>query len=189
MDECWVCTEKKQIRGTVIHIPEIDPISYQAEDGSHVTLIGCIAASGRYVEPCYIIPSELRNRKMREEYLLDDIQAYVNRSGYMTGIIFSMWITDVLIPHINKRRANIEQHALLICDVHVSHVNEDALEILRRHNIDLIIFPAHSTSKFQPLDVGIYASYKQKFRTFYKGKGGMQIAVCIKEHFSLFFLC
>ena len=173
MDECWVCTEKKQIRGTVIHIPEIDPISYQAEDGSHVTLIGCIAASGRYVEPCYIIPSELRNRKMREEYLLDDIQAYVNRSGYMTGIIFSMWITDVLIPHINKRRANIEQHALLICDAHVSRVNEDALEILRRHNIDFIILPAHSTSKLQPLDVGIYASYKQKFRTFYKGKGGL----------------
>ena len=56
MDRCWVCTEKKHIREIVIIIPRIDPISYQAEDGIHVTLIGCIAASGRYVEPCYIIP-------------------------------------------------------------------------------------------------------------------------------------
>ena len=56
MDKYWI--SMKGIRGTVIHIPKVDPISYEAEDGSRVTLISCIAASGRYVEPTYSIPSK-----------------------------------------------------------------------------------------------------------------------------------
>ena len=37
----------------------------------------------------------------------------------------------------------------------------------------MIILPAHSTSKYQPLDVGIYSSYKDNFRRYYRGKGGL----------------
>ena len=82
-------------------------------------------------------------------------------------------------PHQRSRRRwkschlNRLQHALLICDAHLSRINEEALITLKMNNIDLLILPAHSTSKLQPLDVGIYSPYKQKFRTFYKGKGGL----------------
>ena len=173
MDECWVATEKKQIHGNVIHPVATDPINHLLQDANHVTLIGCIAASGRYVEPVYIIPSELKNQKKIEEYLLDSVDYIVNRSGYMNGYIFNIWITNHLIPYVNKSKKSPDQHALLICDAHLSRINEEALITLKMNNIDLLILPAHSTSKLQPLDVGIYSPYKQKFRTFYKGKGGL----------------
>ena len=71
------------------------------------------------------------------------------------------------------RREQHQMHALLICDVHVSSINEEALQTLKHNNIDMIILPAHSTSKYQPLDVGIYSSYKDNFRRYYRGKGGL----------------
>ena len=70
MNECWVSTENKQYHGKVIHTKEIDPIHNQTADGKHVTLIGCIAADGEFVEPSYIIPSPLLNKKKVEDYCL-----------------------------------------------------------------------------------------------------------------------
>ena len=77
------------------------------------------------------------------------------------------------MPYVNEKRTTPDQHALLICDAHVSRINEEALQTLKRNNIDMIILPAHSTSKYQPLDVGIYSSYKDNFRRYYRGKGGL----------------
>ena len=108
-----------------------------------------------------------------KEYLLDDLHLIVNHSGYMRGMIFNKWLNEVLVPYVNEKRATPDQHALLICDAHVSRINEEALQTLKRNNIDMIILPAHSTSKYQPLDVGIYSSYKDNFRRYYRGKGGL----------------
>ena len=79
----------------------------------------------------------------------------------------------LLVPYVNEKRTTPDQHALLICDTHVSSINEEALQTLKHTNIDMIISPAHSTSKYQPLDVGIYLSYKDNFRRYYRGKGGL----------------
>ena len=37
----------------------------------------------------------------------------------------------------------------------------------------MIVLPVHSTSKYHPLDVGIYSFYKDNFRRYYRGKGGL----------------
>ena len=37
----------------------------------------------------------------------------------------------------------------------------------------MTILLAHSTSKYQPLDVGSYSSYKNNFRRYYRGKEGL----------------
>ena len=37
----------------------------------------------------------------------------------------------------------------------------------------MIVLLEHSTSKYQSLDVGIYSSYKDNFRRYYRGKGGL----------------
>ena len=133
-----------------------------------MTLIGCIAADDEFVEPSYIIPSPLLNKKKVEDYCLRKVKTFVQQSGYMTGPIFARWIGEVLIPYVNNERKNIEQHALLICDAHSSHMNEDVLSLLRSNNIDMVILPAHSTSVFQPLDRDLYDPYKNSFRELYK---------------------
>ena len=60
-----------------------------------------------------------------KEYLLDDLQLIVNHSGYMRGMIFNKWLNEILSPHVNEKRATPDQHTLLICDTHVSSINEE----------------------------------------------------------------
>ena len=108
-----------------------------------------------------------------KEYLLDDLHLIVNHSDYMRGVIFNKWINEILVPYVNEKRATPDQHTLLICDAHVSSINEEALQTLKHNNIDMIVLPAHSTYKYQTLDVGIYSSYKDNFRRYYRGKGGL----------------
>ena len=158
--------------GKEIHTPDIDSICQQPPDTGHVTLIGYITASGHHVKPSYIIPSPLRDTKKMKEYLLDDLHLIVNHSSYMRGMIFNKWLNEILVPHVNEKRATPDQHTLLICDAHVSSINEEALQTLKHNNIDMIVLPAYSTSKYQSLDVGIYSSYKDNFRRYYRGKGG-----------------
>ena len=62
------------------------------------------------MEPVYIFPSALKNRKKTEEYLIDSVN-YVNQSGYMNGYILNIWITNTFIPHENKWRKSIDQYA------------------------------------------------------------------------------
>ena len=141
MDECWVSTEKKQMSGKEIHTPDIESICQQPSDTYHITLIGCIAASDHHVKPSYIIPSPLRDTTKMKEYLLDDLHLIVNHSDYMRGVIFNKWLNEILVPYVNEKRTTPDQHTFLICDIHVSSINEEALQTLKHNNIDMIVLP------------------------------------------------
>ena len=76
-----------------------------------------------------------------KEYLLDDLHLIVNHSDYMRGVIFNKWINEILVPYVNEKRTTPDQHTLLICDAHVSSINEEALQTLKHNNIDMIVLP------------------------------------------------
>ena len=71
------------------------------------------------------------------------------------------------------RKCNINQHALLICDAHVSRRNSTVHQILRANNIDMLVLPAHVTSVVQLLDIGVFTLYKEYVRKFFKDTGGL----------------
>lgn len=52
---------------------------------------------------------------------------------------------------------------LLVQDGHVSHVSIDAIEFARANNIHLLCLPSHTTHILQPLDVGVFKSFKSNF--------------------------
>ena len=174
MDESWVATEKKVSSHVVAHPPDLPPIAHAPADGAHITLIGCISMNGEVVTPTYIVPSPLKRQSLLRKYHLEGLSTAVNKSGFMTGELFAWWIRAVLVPWVNKRRTSPLQHALLICDAHSSRMNENARAALKENLIDMVVLPAHVTSKFQPLDVGVYSSYKNKYRELVKKvKGGV----------------
>ena len=148
MDEWWISIEKKQMSGKVIHTPDIESICQQSSDTGHITLIGCIAASDHYVKSSYIIPSSLRDTKIMKEYLLDDLHLIVNHSSYMREVIFNKWVNEILVSYANEKRTTPDQHSLLICDDPMSPINEEALQMLKHNNNDMIVLPVHSASKY-----------------------------------------
>lgn len=171
MDETWVSTEKKQPRGYVVHTADTPPISFQPIEGKHVTLVACISKDGTDVPSAYILPTYLDPDKIKETHGLQGIKYFYQRSGFMTNELMRSWLVHVFIPHVNTIRRIRDQHALLICDAHVSRHNANVWDVLKANNIDMLVLPAHVTSVVQPLDVGIFAKYKGQFREYYKDKG------------------
>ena len=171
MDETWVSTEKKQPRGYVVHTADTPPISFQPIEGKHVTLVACISKDGTDVPSAYILPTYLDPDKIKETHGLQGIKYFYQRSGFMTNELMRSWLVHVFIPHVNTIRRSRDQHALLICDAHVSRHNANVWDVLKANNIDMLVLPAHVTSVVQPLDVGIFAKYKGQFREYYKDKG------------------
>lgn len=183
MDESWVATEKKVSAEFVAHPPDLPPISHAAADGAHITLIGCISMSGEVVIPTYIVPFAPKSKSLLQKFHLEGLAFAVNKSGFMTGELFAVWIRTILVPWVNKRRTSPLEHALLICDAHSSRMNENARTALKENLIDMLVLPAHVTSKHQPLDVGVYSSYKNKFRELMKKvKGGVYGSLCASRN-------
>ena len=174
MDESWVSTEKKQGKGYVAHTEDTHPIALQAEYGKHVTIIVCISKMTDVVPPVYILPEEGKEEGLKKTHSLQGIRFYYQRAGFMTGDIMAQWLVDHFIPYVNMiRGSNLNQHALLICDAHVSRRNSEVCRILKENNIDMLVLPAHVTSVVQPLDIGVFALYKEHVRKHFKGDGGL----------------
>ena len=53
---------------------------------------------------------------------------------------------------------------LVIMDGHGTHMTGDTVDLCNREGIDLCILPPHTTHVLQPLDVGIFNSYKAAYR-------------------------
>ena len=49
---------------------------------------------------------------------------------------------------------------LLIQDGHSSHISLELIEVASKNNIHLLCLPAHTTHVQQPLDVGVFSSFK-----------------------------
>ena len=52
---------------------------------------------------------------------------------------------------------------LLIFDGHSSHITIDVIEYVRLNNINLLCLPSHTSHILQPLDVGVFKSFKTSF--------------------------
>ena len=174
MDESWVSTEKNQGKGYVAHTEDTHPIALQAEYGKHVTIIVCISKMTDVVPPVYILPEEGKEEGLKKTHGLQGIRFYYQRAGFMTGDIMAQWLVDHFIPYVNMiRGSNLNQHALLICDAHVSRRNSEVCRILKENNIDMLVLPAHVTSVVQPLDIRVFALHMEHIRKHFKGDGGL----------------
>ena len=52
---------------------------------------------------------------------------------------------------------------LLIMDGHGTHMSIELIELARSNGVHLLCLPSHTTHILQPLDVGIFKSFKSNF--------------------------
>lgn len=78
---------------------------------------------------------------------------------------FAQWITTILIPY---RESLIETKRnlpiLLILDGHTTHTMQPIVELMAASNIRPCFMRPHTSHVQQPLDVGIFHTYKSAFR-------------------------
>jgi hypothetical protein len=127
-----------------------------------VTTIDCVSAVGKEIAPVVILPGNVdydpRNRP-------DDPRARLwafesTQSGWTNNTIGLKWLMKRFLPF--SRPYDQSQRRLLIVDGHSSHVRADFIAGCMREKVDLLILPAHSSHKTQPLDVGVFHTVKHR---------------------------
>ncbi len=80
-----------------------------------------------------------------------------SESGWITTELFIEWFNFFLnnIPPTHP--------VLLYLDGHSTHVSIDLIELARSNDFHLLCLPAHTSHLLQPLDVGVFKSFKCNF--------------------------
>ncbi|KAI5825769.1 DDE-domain-containing protein, partial [Schizophyllum commune Tattone D] len=87
-----------------------------------------------------------------------------SQKGWTDDDLFAEYLRKCFIPHATARRESPDDPILLIMDGHKSHETYEVLRLARENNIILYSLPAHTTHKLQPLDVGVFGTFKTKWR-------------------------
>jgi hypothetical protein len=80
-----------------------------------------------------------------------------NTKAWMTGAIFQDWIMD-----FDKDMRKQQRNVLLLLDNAPSHVVGN----LQLTNVKVVFFPPNTTSRIQPMDAGIIAAFKKRYRSY-----------------------
>ena len=122
-----------------------------AEKGKTHTIISCV------LSPCMVYP--------RKRNVPDNL-----REGAIPGTLFchteSGWVNkDTFLEWFNFFLRNIPpaRPVALILDGHTSHVSIELIELARANDIHILCIPSHTSHVLQPLDVGVFKSFKTHF--------------------------
>ena len=163
-DETSVCRIIEAAEKVVCAPDDKPTIPAQVRDGNHITLFPIISAAGEMPRKRVILHCE------REDFVdesLHSVETYRTENGYMDQKTFVNIMRDIFIPFVNDERRFVsadKQHAVLIVDGHISRYALAGLNLLREHDIDLLIIPAHTSHVCQPLDLGLNHFIKLFFR-------------------------
>lgn len=161
-DECGYIMGKS--KSSKVVVPSYKKRTYvQSTEGrDSCTVIESINMCGDSLTPTIIF----KGGSLRSGWFYDDAPLWfyaTSKNGYTTNRLSCFWLTEVFIPHIEKK--NIEGKCMLIMDCHRSHTQKRFQEICKEHNIIPMYLPPHSTHILQPLDLGVFGPTKTKYKS------------------------
>lgn len=138
----------------------VERLPGRKKDKVRLTYLACCNATGTEKLPLMCIGKALRPRcfkKKRGQELGFDYHA--NRKAWMTSALFFGWLLR-FSSYIS--RTGPERKVLLLIDNCSAHGSEQSLPAV--DNVDVVFLPPNTTSKLQPLDAGIIAALKTRYR-------------------------
>ncbi|XP_046994508.1 MFS-type transporter clz9-like [Schistocerca americana] len=131
-----------------------------AEKGSLVTMVSIISASGTAVPPFLVFP-----RVHFKDHMLHNAPP-----GSESGATVPCWMNSELflpvLQHVVKHERPTKEHPnLMILDNHESHTSTATISYAKENGIILLTLPPRTSHKIQPLDVGVFASFKKFYNT------------------------
>ena len=146
--------------GEIVVVPTHVKGLYTAspENRKSITIIETICADGRPpIPPIVICPGE----KIMESWVSDNLLGaeviVVSQTGYTNEKIALAWL-DHFIKHVD---AGPDKHwRMLLLDGHITRHKADFILKCHENHIVPFAFPSHLTYVLQPLDVGVFRSWK-----------------------------
>ena len=128
-----------------------------AEKGKTHTVLSCVSASGYVLPPLIVYPRKKSVPDRLKEGAIPNTFFAHSKSGWINKEIYLEWF-KFFLDNIPPTRP-----ILLIQDGHASHISIELIELAREHGVHLLCLPAHTTHILQPLDVGVFKSFKSHF--------------------------
>lgn len=128
-----------------------------AERGKTHTILSCVSASGFVLPPCMIFPRKRIVPDVLREGAVPNTLFHSSESGWVNKDIYLNWF------HFFLKNIPPTRPVLLIQDGHASHISIELIELARANDVHLLCLPAHTTHILQPLDVGVFKSFKTSF--------------------------
>ena len=128
------------------------------------TLVACICLDCSILRPTVITKTmTISSAVFAEGGLTSDRVKFAHtQNSFINNEVFGEWLCDVFLPEVIRKRAwlrerlgTYDERAVLILDGLKCHVMEPFVELLRRHNVTMVVLVPHSSHMTQPLDVGI----------------------------------
>ena len=131
-----------------------------------VTINVCANASGSIKLPLVMIGSAKCPRAFKNIDINKlPVKYYPHKNSWMDTTIFKDWFFNEFVPRVIKELKKIEQEpkALLFLDNCPAHPDESELRT-KDGNIRAIFFPTNVTSVLQPMDQGVIALLKRRYK-------------------------
>lgn len=136
------------------------PIPGRKKDKRRLTLLVCANASGTEKIPLMFIGNALRPRCFKKRTGSElGFDYWNNGKAWMTMILFFEWLQrfDTYIRRTPNRRV------LLLVDNFSGHGSPECLPLLAA--VKVAFLPPNTTARLQPMDAGIIACLKRRYRT------------------------
>ena len=125
-----------------------------AEKGKNHTVIACGSAAGYGLPPMIIFPRVHVSEALKVNAPPGSIIAAQNK-GWVNTELYLKWFCFFFLEQIPSARP-----VLLIQDGHSSHISLELIDLAKQNGVHLLCLPAHTTHVLQPLDVGVFSSFK-----------------------------
>ena len=131
-----------------------------SSNATHMTLLACINAAGNYSPPLFICKDVSVDQSVLD-HALPNSMIMTSSSGYINEKIFNEWF----VKWIAWVREQSSDTMLLIIDNCTSHIRHSTVLLAKSNNVELLALPPNLTHILQPLDVGVFRSFKASIRT------------------------
>ena len=127
-----------------------------------VTSIECVSAAGTALPPLLIYKGTgiMNSGWLPREVDTTGWGGTSSNTGWTNNTLGYEWLTAVFKPQTCPPPLTPPTCRLLIANGHGSHLQARFISFCMLHAIDLMILPAHSSHRTQPLNVGIFAPLK-----------------------------
>jgi hypothetical protein len=135
-------------------------------DKNRLTVLFCVNATGAHkIRPLFVGKSSnpicfkhVNMKNLPGRYI-------AQHKSWMTCSSFKMWFNEEFVPSVKKhlRSKGLEEKAVLLIDNCPAHPDAEQLKTADG-KISTLFLPKNSTSLFQPLDGGIIANVKKRYR-------------------------
>ena len=130
----------------------------------HYTIALTVSLTGKRFPLLLILPG--KGKKKLGINIPDNVYVEYRDKSWMDTNIMKKWITHIIKPR--QRKLQEGKRGLILLDRFRAHTDEDVEKELKACSFDVMFLPANTTSKLQPLDLGVNFPFKSRYSALWE---------------------